>query len=245
MQHSFGNLNFAGGLLATEKEEPKMTAWLRWNTCLLALGIGLIAVAPATAQPGVTQAVDGKSTASRLLEVMKVGQTAKDVEFVPLKGEAKVKLSELTKDGPVVLVVLRGFPGYQCPICSRQVADLRRNADEFTQLGAKVVLVYPGPGPAADLKQKAEEFLAGAELPKPLTMVVDPEYSFTNLYELRWNATRETAYPSTFVLDTKRVVHFRKISETHADRAPTRDVLAALAKLQPAAGANSEKGARK
>lgn len=66
---------------------------------------------------------------------------------MPLKGEKTAKLSELTKTGPVVLVVLRGYPGYQCPICTRQVADLRRNADEFAKLGAKVVLVYPGPGP--------------------------------------------------------------------------------------------------
>jgi peroxiredoxin len=219
-----------------------MSVGLRLTSCLFVLGIGFATVAPAEAQPGVMQAVDGKSTASRLLEVMKVGQTAKDVEFEPLKGETKVKLSELTKDGPVVLVVLRGFPGYQCPICSRQVADLRRNAEEFTKLGAKVVLVYPGTGPAADLKVKAEEFLGGTELPKPFTMMVDPDYSFTSHYELRWNAPRETAYPSTFVLDTKRVVHFRKISETHGDRAPTREVLAALAKLQPAARAYAENG---
>jgi peroxiredoxin len=136
-----------------------------------------------------------------------------------------------------VLVVLRGFPGYQCPICSRQVADLRSSAEEFVKLNAKVVLVYPGPGPAADLKKKAEEFLAGSELPKPFLYMVDPEYSFTDLYELRWNAPAETSFPSTFVLDTKRVVHFRKISETHGDRAPTREVLAALAKLQPASAA--------
>jgi peroxiredoxin len=171
---------------------------------------------------------------AKLLEVMKLGDVAKDVEFQPVKGDAKVKLSELTKEGPVVLIVLRGYPGYQCPICSRQVADLRSKADDFVKLGAKVVLVYPGPGPVENLKKLANEFLADRELPKPYLLMVDPEYSFTNLFELRWNAPAETSFPSTFVLDTKRVVRFRKISTTHGDRAATKDVLAALTEMQGA-----------
>jgi len=32
-----------------------------------------------------------------------------------------VQLSEVEAKGPVVLVVLRGYPGYQCPYCNRQV----------------------------------------------------------------------------------------------------------------------------
>jgi peroxiredoxin len=168
---------------------------------------------------------------------MKLGDTAKDVEFQPVLSEEKVKLSELTKDGPVVLVVLRGFPGYQCPICGRLVGEMRAKAEDFTKLGAKVVLVYPGPGPLADLREKAKEFLEGTELPKPFLYMVDPEYAFTNAYELRWDAERETAYPSTFVLDMKRVVKFRKISQTHGDRAPTAEVLASLTELQKAAQA--------
>jgi peroxiredoxin Q/BCP len=207
---------------------------LRWVAVLCLFASAW--VSSAAAQP-VSQTSEKSATAARLLEVLKVGQAAKDVEFVPLKGEKKTKLSELTMDGPVVLVVLRGFPGYQCPICTRQVADLRRNAEEFAKLGAKVVLVYPGPGPADSLKKKAEEFLAYVELPKPFVMMVDPEYAFTNQYELRWDASQETAYPSTFVLDTKRIVKFRKISQTHGDRAPTREVLAALADLQSKANA--------
>lgn len=182
--------------------------------------------------------------AAKLLEVMKLGDTAKDVEFQPLKGDAKIKLSELSKDGPVVLVVLRGYPGYQCPICSRQVADLRSKADEFVKLGAKVVLVYPGPGPVEDLKKLASEFLADRELPKPFMLMVDPEYLFTNLYELRWNARAETSYPSTFVLDTKRMVKFRKISTSHGDRAATKEILATLAELKGKAAPTADASGR-
>lgn len=158
-----------------------------------------------------------------------IGSTADDFELESLDG-SQVKLSELAHDGPVVLVVLRGYPGYQCPICSRQVGDLRRHAEDFLRLGAKVVLVYPGEANA--LKQRAQEFLHGSTLPDPLVLVLDPDYSFTSAYGLRWDAPRETSYPSTFVLDADRVVKFRKISTSHGGRAKTDDVLAVLAKMQ-------------
>jgi thioredoxin-dependent peroxiredoxin len=164
------------------------------------------------------------------IKTLKIGDAAKDFEFQPLEGNKKVKLSALTKDGPVVLVVLRGFPGYQCPACSQQVRDLREHAKQFDELGAKVVLVYPGAG--EDLKKRAHEFLKDDELPKPLLLVIDPSYKFTNLYGLRWNAEAETAYPSTFVLDRDRKVMFRKVSKSHGDRAKAEEVLAVVAAMK-------------
>jgi len=171
------------------------------------------------------------------IETLKVGDTAKDVTFQPLAGK-KVKLSALSKQGPVVLVVLRGFPGYQCPACMRQTDDFQKHAKEFKRLGAKVVLVYPGP--AQDLKKRAEEFLKGKKLPDPLMLVLDPEYQFTTDYGLRWEAPAETAYPSTFVLDNKRVVRFRKVSLTHGGRTKAEDVLAAVRATQAADSAKGQ-----
>ena len=172
----------------------------------------------------------------KVLDFLKVGDTAPDVEFQPLDGDQKVKLSSLTEDGPVVLVVLRGWPGYQCPVCFRQMSSLMSQAGDLKRLGAKVVLVYPGP--ADELDDRAKEFLKGSELPEPFVMMVDPDYAFTNLYHLRWDEPRETAYPSTFVLDPNRVVKYRKTSFSHGDRAPTNEVLAAV-EMIPAAGAKS------
>ena len=178
----------------------------------------------------------GSASAQQQKEVdfLKVGDTAPDVSLQPLDGSEKVKLSSLTEDGPVVLVVLRGYPGYQCPICFRQMSDLVRHAEDFERLGAKVVLVYPGS--ADGLADRAHEFLKNTELPAPIVMMIDPDYDFTNLYHLRWDEPRETAYPSTFVLDPNRKVTFRTISFTHGDRAKTGDVLAAV-KAIPAGGA--------
>jgi peroxiredoxin len=126
----------------------------------------------------------------------------------------------------VVLTVLRGYPGYQCGICTRQVEELRGHAADFAKAGARVVLVYPGPG--KELQARAKEFAGAAAWPAPMTLVLDPDYTFTNLYNLRWDAARETAYPSTFVIDDQGVVRFQKVSKTHGGRAKTAEVLKAV-----------------
>jgi peroxiredoxin len=155
----------------------------------------------------------------------KVGDEAKDFELTAIGGE-KVKLSKLTESGPVVLVVLRGYPGYQCPICTKQFGEFRGKADEFKKAGAQVLLVYPGP--ADGLKDKAAEFVKGKDYPAHFTLLLDPDYTFTNAYGLRWDAKNETAYPSTFVIDGKRKVTFAKVSKEHGDRAKVQDVIAGL-----------------
>lgn len=155
----------------------------------------------------------------------KLGSEAKDFELTDLGGEM-VKLSTLTKTGPVVLVVLRGYPGYQCPICTKQFAEWRSKADEFKKTAAQVVFIYPG---AADgLKKHAADFVKGKDYPAHFHILLDPDYKFTNSYSLRWDMKNETAYPSTFVIDEKRKVTFAKVSTTHGDRAAVGDVLKAI-----------------
>jgi peroxiredoxin len=93
------------------------------------------------------------------------------------------------------------------------------------------VFVYPGP--ADGLKAHAEEFKKwrGKEWPKEFLYVLDPDYTMVNAYGLRWDAPKETAYASTFVLDGKGMVRFAKTSRTHGDRAKADDVLAEVKKL--------------
>ncbi|MEM9702941.1 MAG: peroxiredoxin family protein, partial [Planctomycetota bacterium] len=125
----------------------------------------------------------------------KVGQEAPDFTLPELGEKEPVMLSTLSEDGPVVLMVLRGYPGYQCPICSRQVGAYLREAEAFEKLGAKVVMIYPGP--EKNLQRFAREFAGGLDLPDGFTFLMDPGYTFANAYKLRWDAPRETAYPST------------------------------------------------
>jgi peroxiredoxin len=95
------------------------------------------------------------------------------------------------------------------------------------------LLVYPGP--ANQVKAKAREFLAkeGA-LPANFHLVVDPGYTMTTRYGLRWDAPLETAYPATFVIARDGEVTFSKVSHEHGDRATADEVLAVLAKATEA-----------
>ena len=75
----------------------------------------------------------------------KVGDKARDFTLQSLDGTT-VQLSQEASRGPLVLVVLRGWPGYQCPFCTRQFGDYLANAAKFDEIGARVLFVYPGPG---------------------------------------------------------------------------------------------------
>lgn len=155
----------------------------------------------------------------------KIGEKAPDVTW-QTPSATSVTLSKLLATGPVALVVLRGFPGYQCPVCTVQVGELLGKSEAFAAAKTQLVLVYPGP--AEGLKQRAEEFVRGKTLPANITLVLDPDYAFTNQYGLRWNAPHETAFPSTFVIDKSGKVVFAKISRSHGGRAKAAEILDAL-----------------
>jgi peroxiredoxin len=186
--------------------EPEMSHKTTWTSVALALIFG-VSLFVAAATPDI-------------------GQKAPDFTLSTPEGHP-LSLSSLSSKGTVLLIVLRGYPGYQCPYCQRQVHDFVANSDRFAGLGVQVLLVYPGP--SADLDQRAKEFLAKQnELPANLHLVIDPDYKFTNEYGLRWDAPKETAYPTTFLIDRHGVVFFRKISRAHGDRTTAEDVLAEL-----------------
>jgi peroxiredoxin len=156
-----------------------------------------------------------------------VGEKAPDFMLSTPEGK-KVRLSEVMSKGPVVLVVLRRYPGYQCPYCNRQVQDFIQKSQGFVDLAARVVLVYPGP--AENLDAKASEFLADKKLPENFDLILDPGYEFTNLYGLRWEAKNETAYPSTFLIDRQGVIFFSKIVKEHGGRTTAAEILDAMPK---------------
>jgi len=156
-------------------------------------------------------------------ETPAVGAKAPDFTLSTPTGRT-VQMSRVQRGHDLVLVILRGFPGYQCPYCVRQVHDFIDHASDFRAKNARILLVYPGP--PGDLDQHAKEFLAKqTELPSNVVLVTDPDYAVTNQYGLRWDAPHETAYPSTFILNKKGIIVFEKISHTHGDRLSAQDAL--------------------
>lgn len=159
---------------------------------------------------------------------LSVGDKIIDFSLRTLDGK-EIQLSDLNKDNPVVLVVLRGWPGYQCPICTRQVGGLIEAADKFSAYNARILMVYPGP--SEKLQEHAKEFSEDFAFPDNFYFTIDPDYSMINKYDLRWDAPKETAYPSTYVINKNGKVVFVKTSETHGGRANTDEVLEALEKM--------------
>lgn len=158
-----------------------------------------------------------------------VGEKAPDFALSTPQGR-QIRLFEAVSTGPVVLIVLRGYPGYQCPYCNRQVQDFIQNSPAFADAGAHVLMIYPGP--SEGLVGKANEFLADKKLPSNFDLLLDPGYEFTNLYGLRWNAPQETAYPSTFLIDRQGIVFFSKIVKEHGGRTSAEEILRALPKTK-------------
>ena len=158
----------------------------------------------------------------------KVGQEAPTFSLKSPNGDV-VELHKLTASSPVVLLVLRGWPEYQCPICSRQMGQFFSKKAEFEKLGAHVVMIYPGP--ADKLAEHAKEFQGNQKFSDNFHFLIDPEYKFTNAWGLRWEAPRETAYPSTFIVGKDNKIKYGVTSVSHGDRSDAATVLGELAKL--------------
>ena len=164
-----------------------------------------------------------------LLASPRVGEKAPDFTLAQIDG-TKLTLSAELASGPVVLIVGRGWVGYQCPFCNRQFGDFLKAARDIEAAGARVIWVYPGP--ADDVQKRAEEFAAGKPFPANFRFVLDPNYAFTLSYDLRWDAPQETAYPATFVIDRAGIVRYALVSKAHGGRASSADVIAELRKLK-------------
>jgi peroxiredoxin len=155
-----------------------------------------------------------------------VGQRAPDFTLNALDGSS-LSLRQLTAAGRLVIVVLRGYPGYQCPFSQQQFQSYQQAAAQFASLSTQVLFVYPGNG-GKNLSLDAADMIGSQPLPQNVHVVLDPNYSFTNLYGLRWNATDETAYPSTFLINSDRTVVFTHVGQFHSDFTPVTDTLAVV-----------------
>ena len=195
-------------------------------TALVVLVAVVVTPAIADTRPSPT----AQDMAANTSNAPRVGDTAADFTLTTLTG-GTVRLSQFVKEGPVVLVVLRGWPGYDCPFCTRQFADYLAGADAVNKAGLRVLFIYPGP--ADRLDEHARAFTSARRLPDHFVFALDPDYTFTTRYHLRWDAPNETAYPATFIIDSQRRVLFARISREHGGRTPVSEVLAAAKRGRP------------
>ena len=148
-------------------------------------------------------------------------------------GGTVLQLSSLTATNRVVLVMLRGYPGYQCPYSLQQFNDFQQFAAQFATLNTEVVFIYPGT--SSNLAAEASAFAPASSMPVNVHLVIDPDFTVTNLYGLRWSDPGETAYPSTFIIQKGSSIFSVQVGKSHGDHPTATDTLAALNGDVPAA----------
>ena len=203
---------------SSQKHQPS-PPWARLliSLCCCQLLLTLIPTANPLRGQGVPQNQPG------------VGQRAPDFEL-PLVGQKKfLNLRDEYRDGPVVVIVLRGYPGYQCPICKNQFNAVVNRAKALSSESKCVVLVYPGK--ADQLEKNSKRFLGSRKLPHPIRVVRDDDMQMVKEWGIRWDARNQTAYPATFIVDQNGRIAWKKVSSTSAGRSSVEEILRELRKL--------------
>jgi peroxiredoxin len=103
---------------------------------------------------------------------LQVGIQAPDFEALTYQG-VPVKLSDINKEGPVVLIFYRG--GW-CMYCNRQLQALQSRLDDFNDLGASIVAI------SVDLQENAAKTVEEKQL--GFTVISDPGAHLLELYGL-------------------------------------------------------------
>jgi len=171
-------------------------------------------------------------TAAAAADAVRLGVGDRVIDFdLPIVGsDDYLQLEKEIDHGVVVVVVLRGYPGYQCPICNQQLGQLINRASTLAQLAHRVIVVYPGDSDL--LARHANDFVGSRRIPDPLVVVRDPGMKMVTQWGLRWDAPRETAYPAAYVIKKNRRVGWAKVSTSHAGRSTADEIIGELRRLK-------------
>lgn len=126
---------------------------------------------------------------------------------------------------PVVLCLMRGFSGQVCIYCATQTAAIANNYQRFTNAGAEVVVVYPGPTESVPAFVKAVQTLRKDPPPMPIGLDV-------SLLLVRGLGVEENlAKPTSLIIDANGKIAYAYIGTGMADRPSVEDLLQALSKV--------------
>jgi peroxiredoxin len=149
-----------------------------------------------------------------------------DLTFVDSTGKS-IDLRKYHSKKNVVLVVMRGFPGYVCPNCSAQTSRLINNYREFSKRDAEVLVVFPGPTDhLKDFVDKSQEEAGKKTTPFPI--VLDKDFQAVDRLGIRG----DLAKPATYIIDKQGNVRFAYVGANTADRPSLKAMLDQLDAIQ-------------
>jgi len=142
---------------------------------------------------------------------MKKGDTVTDFELPDETGTQR-RLSDLLKDGPVVLFF---YPAAMTPGCTKESCHFRDMESEFKAVGASPV------GISADNVEKQKQFSDKHSFGFPL--LSDPDFKVAGQFKTRRSIAALGNRRMTFVIDTDLkvldVLHSEFSFRSHADKA--------------------------
>lgn len=169
---------------------------------------------------------------------LKIGDKVEDFELPNHEGTV-LKLSEMLKDGTVVLTFYRG--GW-CPWCNLQLRYMQQSLPDFKTLGAKLVAVSPESPENSKNTHKEKEL--GYEVLSDLKSEISrkmnvgyrvPEYLLSTYksmgFDLKDHNKTEDVYlpiPATYVIDSDFTVKYAWSSEDFKERADVGEILKAI-----------------
>ena len=173
-------------------------------------------------------------------KALKVGDRAPDFELLNAAGK-KVKLSELTERGPVVLTWYRG--GW-CPYCNIALRGFHKSLPLLRAAGATLVALSPEtPDNTLSTKEKnqldfevlsdtgnkvAHAFGVAYKVPK---VVMDQSRGRLDLSKHNGNDSGELPLGATYIIDRDGVIRYAFVDADYRKRAEPSDVIVALRNL--------------
>jgi peroxiredoxin len=173
---------------------------------------------------------------------LSVGDEAPDFELPDATGR-QVRLSDLLRDGPVVLSFYRGD---WCPYCNLTLRTWQGRLDDLTSTGSQFVAVTPQrPSNALSLTEKHQlafpvlsdetqdvirAYKLHFDLPAPLKDLYGNAWGL-DLTQQNADGSWSLPVPGTFVVDRDRKIRFAFASADYRVRAEPDDVLAAVRSL--------------
>ena len=128
---------------------------------------------------------------------------------------------------PLLLVFTRGFPGYICPMCTTYTAQITVNHQKFVDLGAEVLVVFPGRAAQVDNFVAACKEIADSDNALPFPVLLDPDLKAVAAFNIR----ADMSLPATYIFDGKGVVRWGFVGEKPHERPSVECLLEEVAKL--------------
>ena len=185
------------------------------------------------------------------------GAQLKDVVVSDESG-SEVRLGELWRDQPVVLVFLRH---YGCVFCRAQAVQLHRTRDKFEEAGARLAVIGQGTPQQAEEFRRAQSITlplyadpqrqafdaAGAKI-ATLTEIVNPRivargigHTVTSrlrqgsiaVHQWRIGGEHPSQLGGVLVIAPDDSIRYAHMSEDASDNPPVEEVLAAVSAIRP------------